>query len=167
MQFLAFWREGLIGALLIALAIALGVARHNDARADKWQQRAFEEAAAHKQTVANYRQAAELARAQDAANKARVEAEQERITRAISSDYSKRLADLRAHYERLRTGATGADPGAPGGQTVPRPPGAPSGTSGDGGSALVSSSDQLICGINTIKAEAWLDWYERVKKVER
>jgi hypothetical protein len=72
------------------------------------------------QTVANYRAAAEKARQADAANKARVEAEQRSINERTSHDYEARLAAARALAERLRHGSQGAAyPGAGGTAPVP------------------------------------------------
>ncbi|HEX6071632.1 MAG TPA: hypothetical protein VFY95_01325, partial [Sphingomicrobium sp.] len=76
--------------------------------------------------VANYRAAAEVARAADKANAGRVAAEQNAINERISDDYEKRLAAARAAGANLNAGGlrveartAAADPGHGGGAPVP------------------------------------------------
>ena len=79
------------------------------------------ERAAHGATVANYRAAAEQARAADTANIARVKAEQATINERTAYDFEIRIAAARARSERLRSGAQTreADPGSRGAAPVP------------------------------------------------
>ena len=78
------------------------------------------EQAAFAGTVANYRAAAETARAADQANAARVAAEQAKINEGRSDEFEARLAAARAAAERLRIQAQGpADPGARRNASVP------------------------------------------------
>jgi hypothetical protein len=87
-----------IAVLGIMLLIARGDARH-------WKKAAAAEKQAHALTVANYRQAAEIARRKDAENVNRVRSEQQAITERIEDEYQGKLATADARYERLRTTA--------------------------------------------------------------
>jgi hypothetical protein len=88
------------------------------------RQRLADTQAAFDQTVANYRAAAEQARRADAANVARVKAEQAKINQETSDAYQSRLAATRAQLERLRSQVpqARADSGSGGGPAVPAVP---------------------------------------------
>ncbi|MBB5987415.1 hypothetical protein [Sphingobium lignivorans] len=125
------------------------------------------ERAAHKQSVANYRAAAETARAQDAANKARVEREQATINRETVDDYEARLAAARALAERLRadraaSARAGSAPVAP----VP-------GTGQSAGRADEATcedrlpfADALTATEQAIQLDALISWVQRQTAVD-
>lgn len=91
---------GIVAILSLLLVLAKGDARH-------WEKRATQEAAAHAQTVANYRAAADEAKRLDAANIFRVKSEQTAITERTIDAYQGKLADSASRYERLRAQASG------------------------------------------------------------
>ena len=104
---------------LIALLATIGIICAQASMIHRWHKHYDSERAAHladnaahDQTVANYRAAAEQARKADAANKARVEAEADRISQEQADEYQARIAAARARAERLRSqaGAGKADP---------------------------------------------------------
>lgn len=95
-----------VGALLLGLIVALFVLssrietrtiERDNARAETKAEKA-----AHAQTVANYRAAAEVARQEADRNVARVKAEQAAVTKGTVDDYQKRLDAVDARYERVR-----------------------------------------------------------------
>lgn len=101
---------GVLGAA-IALALLLGWAMRLDGLRAGYKAERDAEKAAHEQTVANYRAAAEQRKASDLANVQRVAAEQSEISKEITDDYQTRIAALRADFaERVRR-ATQADTG--------------------------------------------------------
>lgn len=85
--------------------------------------------AAFDQTVANYRAAAERARAADAANKTRVEGEQKAINERTDHAYQARIAAARALAERLRRQGATAEANPRGGPAAPVP-GVPAASAG-------------------------------------
>lgn len=96
------WKLILGGLMIAALVVMLNIRTH---QRDKARQLAKDTQAAFDTTVANYRAAAEKARADDLANVARVKAEQEAITERITDEYQDRIASADARYERLRANA--------------------------------------------------------------
>jgi acyl-CoA synthetase (AMP-forming)/AMP-acid ligase II len=99
------WRHWklILGAMMIAaLVVMLNIRTH---QRDKARQLAKETQAAFDTTVANYRAAAEKARADDLANVARVTAQQQAITERVVDEYQDRIASADARYERLRGSA--------------------------------------------------------------
>ncbi|MFA7441155.1 MAG: hypothetical protein WCZ66_09310 [Sphingomonadaceae bacterium] len=106
-----YWQYG----AMALLALALGV---QSWRLDREQAAHEATEAAGELLVANYRGAAEQARAD--AERARAEAaiEQQRISDEVATDYQQRLADLRARYDRMRR-QVAANPGSPGTGDMP------------------------------------------------
>ena len=101
-------------AALLATRASLGAARA-DLRAEK---------AAHAETAANYRAAAEARKASDIANVQRVSGEATTISAEVTNDYEKRLASLRADFaERVRR-ATATHSGSAAGADLPVVPAA-------------------------------------------
>lgn len=148
----------------VILASMLGLTAY---REDQWHSSsvAFEsqfhaEQAAHRQTIINYQNAAETARRQDAANMARVQAQQAAINERTKTDYEARLASARAEYARLvRTyaGATshsGSSPAA----DVPGPIGAPGGPHGATAEDGLSLPDRLLATEQAIQLDELIKW---------
>jgi hypothetical protein len=89
--------QGIVGLAVAAILTALLIAAKVDVRHWKGQSATFEqlyraEAKAHAGTIANYRVAAEKARAADAANAERVKAEADKIYTMLSRNASLMLA---------------------------------------------------------------------------
>ena len=123
--------QGIAGiAVSLALAILLVVqkveTRHWRKASGQYEQLYRDSEAALAGTVANYRAAAEQARAADKANADRVRAAQTHINQEKSDEYEARLAAARTAAERLRNGAqAAADPRAGRAAPMPRLPAAP------------------------------------------
>jgi hypothetical protein len=101
-------------ALAILLLVQKGETRHWRKQSASFDQLYREEQSAFATTVANYRAAAEQARAADAANAARVAADQRTINERTENDLEARLASVRARAQQLRVqpeAATNSRPG--------------------------------------------------------
>jgi len=99
--------QGMLGiaASLLLLGLFLvkaGEARHWHKQSSRFEQLYLGEQSARAQTIANYRAAAEIARAADLANAGRVAAAQHNISERTNHDLEIRLADARARAQRLQ-----------------------------------------------------------------
>ena len=107
-------------ALLALLLVQKGETRHWRKLSNQYEQLYRAEAAAHAGTVANYRAAADAARAADKAAAQRVAAEQRAINERTVHDYEARIAAARAAADRLRRQrAPATDPGRGGKAPMP------------------------------------------------
>lgn len=165
--FIRMWRESLIGLLLLAVAgawLSRNAAEQRSAalRAQLTASRLLLE---HEREAV--RRAAALAEAEDAANAARAERDQIRVSQEVNDDYVAQLAELRRRYDalRVRSRAAGASPG--GGADAPVPglshapggaydPAAEAGLS-SGGRAL-EDSDALIASEQALRLRALQEW---------
>jgi hypothetical protein len=108
-------------ALAILLLVQKGETRHWKSESGRFERLYGQEQSALAGTVANYRAAADVARAADRANRDRAAAEQRAINERTSNDYEARLAAARALAQRVRgqTPAAAADSGP--GRAAPVP----------------------------------------------
>lgn len=97
-----WWREGLIAALAVGIALLTMKVEVRTAERDTARTGLAAEQQAHKQTVVNYRTASAEAQRQAADNVQRVKAEQAQITERTRNEYQARLADVDARYDRVR-----------------------------------------------------------------
>lgn len=118
------------------------------------------------QTLADVRATAAAALQSDIANKARVEAEQDKVQSDAEAKLRSDLAAARAAVDRLRRTPT-ADPGRSGAADLPDAPDATGDAARASGDAIISTDDAMICSDNSIKAKAWRDWWLRVDAIER
>lgn len=167
MAALRYWREIAGAGLLILCAFLWLSVKAESARADKWKERAAAEKLAHQGTVSNYRQQREIAAAQDKANAARVERDQERVTKEVSSDYQERIADLHARYDSLRSAAAETDSGGGRGTGVPGLPNPADGSDDASPEDGLPSEDALIATEQAMQLEALQDWVRAQQGVER
>lgn len=105
--------QGIAGvAVALALSILLAIqkveTRHWKKESGSFEQLYRQEQSAFATTVANYRLAADQARAADQANVARVTADQAAITERTANEYQVRIAAARAESQRLRSGTQAA-----------------------------------------------------------
>lgn len=122
---------------------------------------------AHQQTVTDYRLAQAEAAAADAANLARVRAEQQEINHAALSDYRSRLAALRADYQRLRDRRAGEPAaGAAAGFGLPGSSAAAEGTAEAACDHGLSDVERLIASEQALQLDALIDWVEAQAQVE-
>jgi signal transduction histidine kinase len=127
------------------------------------------EVEAHNGTIAEFVMATREAERRQAANVARVEAEQAAITRRIEHDYQTKLVALRARADALAGAVSkrmhGAapkapkiDPGAPGTARLPGA-GAATGLAGEApGSDGFSFERRLIASEQALQLDALIDW---------
>ena len=164
--------QGIAGLAAAAILALLLIAAKIDVRQFKKQSAQFEqlyraETKAHAQTVANYRLAAERARAADRANAERVEAAQSSISERITHDFEARLADARARAQRLR-GATPATTDRGNGRGAPVP-GLPAPAARPDQAARqdrLPDPDRLIATEQAIQLDALIRWVRAQASVE-
>ena len=164
------WLYRILGAA-VAVAALLWLVQSRDhwrdeARANDRLYRA--EQAAHAATVANYRAAAEQARREDAANLARVKAEQAGINERTAHDFETRIVAARASAERLRKQArtAAADPGDGRAAPVPGVPPAARGASEGAGEDRLPDADALIATEQAIQLDELIKWVRSQAEVK-
>lgn len=159
---------GLAASLCLALLLVLqkGETRHWKKQSDRQEQLYREEHSAFAGTVANYRAAAEAARAADRAAAERVAAEQRAINERTEHDYEARLADARARALRLQleTRAAAADPGRRGGAAMPGLPAAPG--QPDEAAGQDRLPDRLIATEQAIQLDELIKWVKAQSAID-
>jgi hypothetical protein len=160
---------GLAASLCLTLLLILQKVetRHWKEQAASYEQRYHGEQTALAETVANYRSAAEQARAADAANSRRVAAEQQAITERTANDYETRIADARARALRLRAHPkTPTDPSARGAAAVPGVPAAAGGVAQACGEDRLPPADALIATEQAIQLDELIRWVDAQRAVD-
>lgn len=148
-------------SLVAALALALLVHDRNHWKrlAASRQQQLAETKAAFDQTVANYRAAADQARKADAANAARVKAEQAHINERTADDYQTRIAAARDAYRRLLADAgSAADRGGGGAAPVPGVPAAARGPAETAAEDGLPADDRELATEQAIQLDELIKW---------
>ncbi|HEY7005797.1 MAG TPA: hypothetical protein VH392_04865 [Sphingomicrobium sp.] len=160
-------------ALAILLVIQKGETRHWKKESARFDQLYGEEQAARAGTVANYRAAADAARAADEANVARVAAEQRSINERISNDFEARLAAARQNAERLsakrlrrEAASAAADPGLRGAAPVPGLPTSAGTAAESAGEDGLSDSDRLLATEQAIQLDELIKWVRKQSAVD-
>lgn len=158
------WGWAFAGVLFLALQITHAEVRH-------WRKMFDGEKARHQVTVANYRLAAEKARADDLAHVAAVKAKDDQIAKEKQDALESQLADARAavarYVERMRGQSARADSGSGAGKDLPAASDPSGGSAIGSGLALVPVGDLDICARNTVLAKGWQDWWVEVSKQPR
>jgi hypothetical protein len=157
------------GFLLLALALTLLVhdRNHWKGTAELRQQQLAQTRAAFDQTVAGYRVAAAQARAADAANVARVKAEQSAINERTEDEYQTRIAAARADARRLRDNqAAAANSGIGRGASVPGLPTPASGTAQAANEDRLSESNRLIATEQAIQLDELIKWVRQQHAID-
>ena len=151
----------LVIGIACALLLALLIHDRNrwKAKTSHYAELLAGERAAHSGTVVNYRAAAERARLSDAANVARVRAEQSAINERTSHDYKSRIAAARAAAGRLRGHeATRAAAGAGRAAPVPGLSAAAGGSAEAAGQDRLPDPDRLIATEQAIQLDELIKW---------
>jgi len=161
-----YWKAGVFVALLLAIGVQTWRVSSLKADVESARNKTAATQAAFDVTVANYRLAAEQARATDAANVARVKTEQDTITKEIVDDYQTRLADARARAERLRTAATATHPSGGRDAPVPGTSATASGTGQAADQGGLSGANALIATEQALQLDALINWVEAQGRVE-
>jgi hypothetical protein len=147
-------------ALGILLIIQKGETCHWKKQSGQFEQLYRNGEAALAGTIANYRAAAEAARAADEANLARVSAEQRAINERTSNDFEARLTAAHALAQRLRgqTASAAADRGGGGAAPVPglaAPAGGAAEAAGEDGLSL---PDRELATEQAIQLDELIKW---------
>jgi hypothetical protein len=164
-----WWRESLIGALLIAIGM-LWLGRAMTEQQNDKLKTALQEANLtidrERATVVNR---TAQARAEDAAHAARVERDQDQVSMEVSDDYQRQVADLRRRYDALRmhTAAAAADRSGGTGTAVPEIPDAASDTDGPAREDGLPPDDALIASEQALRLQALQQWVRGQTEVER
>jgi hypothetical protein len=147
-------------ALAILLLLQKGETRHWKKQSVQFEQLYAQQQAALAGTVANYRAAADAARAADQANLSRVAAEQRAINERTSNDFEARLAAARLTAQRLREQAASAaaDPGTRGSAPMPGLPVAAAGSPQAAGEDRLSRPDALTATEQAIQLDELIKW---------
>ena len=165
--------QGIVGlALSIALALLLllqkGETHHWKKQSDQYAQLYAQEQAALAGTVANYRAAADAARAADQANLARVAADQHAINERTSNDFEARLAAARSVAQRLRgqAASAAADPRTGGAASLPGLPAPAGGVAQAAGEDGLPRSDRLTATEQAIQLDELIKWVRQQAAVD-
>ena len=165
--------QGMLGiaASLLLLGLFLikaGEARHWRKQSGRYEQLYLGEQGARVATIANYRAAAETARAADLANAGRVAAAQRDISERTTHDLETRLADARAHALRLQLAQRTPATVGGGGRAAPVPAAGPA--PGPAGGAAqkdgLSLADALIATEQAIQLDELIKWVDAQAAVD-
>jgi hypothetical protein len=155
-------------ALGLLLIVQKGEIRHWKKQSGQFEQLYHAGEAALAGTVANYRAAAEAARAADAANLARVSAEQRAINERTSNDFEARLAVAHAFAQRLRgqTPSAAADRGGDRAAPVPGVAAAPRGATEAAGEDGLPLADRELATEQAIQLDELIKWVRRQHAID-
>jgi len=161
---------GLAASLCLALLLVIqkGETRHWRKESANFEQQYQREQAAFAQTTANYRAAADQARAADRANTARVLIEQRAINERTSDDFEARIAAARAADQRLRAQAASAaaDPGTGRAAPVSGLSAARGGPAQAAGQDRLPVSDALTATEQAIQLDELIKWVRQQHAVD-
>jgi hypothetical protein len=164
---------GLIVSLCLALLLVIqkGETRHWKKQAGQFEHLYHEEQSAFAGTVANYRAAAQAARAADKAAAERVRAEQAAINQRSNHDLETRLVDARARYaaalKRVQQFAQGsAHPGAGGTAPVPGLSAGAGRAAEAAGQDRLPPAEALIATEQAIQLDELISWVRRQHSID-
>lgn len=164
--------QGLVGiavslCLAVLLVVEKGESRHWKKRSGQYEQLYRNGEAALAGTIANYRAAAEVARAADRAAAERVAAEQRAINERTSDDFEARLAAARASADRLREQARSAatHSGVGGTASVPALSASAGRSPQAAGEDGFPVADRLIATEQAIQLDELIKWVKAQAKV--
>jgi hypothetical protein len=154
--------------LAILLVIQKGETRHWKKQSGQFEQLYRGEQSAFASTAANYRAAADAARADDKANADRVAAEQRAINERTTNDYEARLADARARAEQLRrqTEIPAAHPRRGGSSPVSGLPPSARGLAQDADQDRLPPADALTATEQAIQLDELIKWVRAQSAVD-
>lgn len=158
----------LAAAFALLLVVQKGETRHWRRQSGHYEQLYRGQEAALAGTVANYRAAAERARAADSANATRVAADQRAITERTADAYQTRLAAARARADQLRRQDPGAAADRGARRTTPVPglaaaPGEPAQAPGEN---RLPPADALTATEQAIQLDELIKWILRQHSVD-
>ena len=155
-------------ALGLLLIIQKAETRHWKKRSGEFEQLYHSGEAVLAGTLANYRAAAEAARAADRANLARVSAEQRAIDERTSNDFQARLAAARSLAQRLRgqTASAAVDRGGGGASPVPGMAAPPDGATQAASQDRFPLADRELATEQAIQLDELIKWIRAQARVE-
>ena len=155
-------------ALALLLVIQKGETSHWKRQSGHFEQLYGQQQTALATTVANYRTAAEQARAADQANGQRVAAVQRSINERTSNDFEARLAAARLSAQRLRSESAGTatDPGTGGGASVPGLSASAGRPAQGAGEDRLPVPDALMATEQAIQLDELIRWVRAQAKVD-
>jgi hypothetical protein len=154
-------------ALALLLILQKGETRHWKKQSGEFEQLYAREQISFAATVANYRAAAEAARAADQANANRVAAEQRAINERTEHDFEARIAAARATAERVRIQSqAAADPRARGNASVPGLSAPAGGSAQSAEQDRLPASDALTATEQAIQLDELIKWVKAQAKVD-
>jgi hypothetical protein len=153
---------GLVASIYLGTLLALQTHKTHieHASAVSWQQKYQGEHGALLQTIINYSQAAAQARADDAANKVRVQSEAAAISHERQTSYEARIDDARARAQRVRVpdGSATANQSSPGAAPVSGVPGPSGGPNGPAPQTGLPADDALTATEQAIQLDELERW---------
>ena len=164
--------QGLAGiavalALLAMLTVQKLEAVHWKKQSESFEHLYHQEQAAFATTVANYRVAADQARAEDKANAERVRSAQASINQETKNAYETRLADARARADRLRVGAQTPTDRSNGGTAPVSGLPATAGIAAEGaGEDRLPAADSLTATEQAIQLDELIRWVRKQHDVD-
>ena len=157
--------QGLAGLVLSLAVVGLLLLQKSETRHWRKQSGQFEQLyhgqqAAFAGTVANYRAAADQARAPDRAAAERIQAQQRAISERINNAFQDRLADARVRAQRVRVqiSAPSADPGHGREAAMPNLSAGTSGSPQASGEDGLSLEDRLTATEQAIQLDELIKW---------
>jgi hypothetical protein len=160
---------GFAASICLALLLVLqkGETRHWKKQSGQLEQLYIAGQATLAGTIANYRSAAETARAADRANADRVAAEQRAINERTQNDFESRLAAARTRAGQLRLAAQApADPGHGRAAPVPGLPAASGRASEAPVEGRLPAPDTLTATEQAIQLDELIKWVRAQAKVD-
>jgi len=165
--------QGIAGAaaalgLAVLLLVQAVETRHWKKQSRQFEQLYRAEQAAFARTVANYRAAAEAARAADRAAAERVRAEQRAVNERSAHDYEVRLAAARDRARRLQhvAAASAADPCRRRAALMPALSAAPCGAAQAAGADRLPPDAALVATEQALQLDALIGWVRRQASID-
>jgi hypothetical protein len=146
--------------------VKAGEVRHWRKQAQRFELLHLAEQSAAARTIANFRAAAETARAADKANADRVAASQRTISERTTNDLETRLADARARAHRLRLETAAAAGRTARAAPLPAAASAPGTPGGAAEKVGFSLADRLLATEQAIQLDELIKWVNRQAGVE-
>ena len=146
-------------ALIASLCVCAWLWRANNGLHDTIKA----ERARYAETVANFKDAQAKAELAQKANLARVSIQQRNITDETLDDYNRRVADLRARYQRLLSQGNRSASGNAAMPAIPDATGRIDEAADENG---LPAADALTASEQALQLDALITWVERQAKVE-
>ena len=153
--------------LLVMLTVQKLEAVHWKKQSEDFEHLYQQEQAAFATTVANYRAAADRARADDQANAERIRSAQATINQETKDAFEARIADVRARADRLRVDfETTTNRGGRRAAPVPGLPAAPGSATESAGQDRLPAADALTATEQAIQLDELIKWVRAQRSVD-